>query len=241
MSLTAGQRPLSPDETLRLTDFARALQGGRPRRRALPSDPPGHSGVAQSRRRRRAAAARRRHVTLTVLPDELVLDGRSAAKPDAALGELAALLHAHLIGEMRLLGDLAPRRVAHVSRPGARAARRHPRTRRHRAGLDGRRRRRRSSSGRSTTPRCCASAAAGSTATGTGSSITISKASCRTWTTNRCRRCSTSPRIQARFKEFTEQLVTQAAEGGRRSKKGVVLRVLQALADFVARQHIQSN
>ena len=38
-----------------------------------------------------------------------------------------------------------------------------------------------------------------------------------------------------RFKEFTEQLVTQAAESGARGKKGVVLRVLQALADFVAR------
>jgi hypothetical protein len=40
----------------------------------------------------------------------------------------------------------------------------------------------------------------------------------------------------ARFKDFTEKLVTQAAEGGRRSKKGVVLRVLQALADYVARE-----
>ena len=39
-----------------------------------------------------------------------------------------------------------------------------------------------------------------------------------------------------RFKDFTEKLVAQAREGGRRSKTGVVLRVLQALADYVARE-----
>jgi hypothetical protein len=40
-----------------------------------------------------------------------------------------------------------------------------------------------------------------------------------------------------RFREFTEQLVAKASEGGRRGKKDVVLRILQALADFTARHH----
>jgi hypothetical protein len=42
---------------------------------------------------------------------------------------------------------------------------------------------------------------------------------------------------QNRFKEFTERLVAQASEGGRRSKKETVLRVLQALADYAAREN----
>ena len=37
---------------------------------------------------------------MTVLPDGLQLGGRSSARPDPALAELAVLLHSHLIGEM---------------------------------------------------------------------------------------------------------------------------------------------
>ena len=37
-----------------------------------------------------------------VLPDGLLLDDRTPARADAALGELATLLHSHLIGEMTI-------------------------------------------------------------------------------------------------------------------------------------------
>ena len=37
---------------------------------------------------------------MTVLPDGLLLDERAPARPEAALAEMAALLHSHLIGEL---------------------------------------------------------------------------------------------------------------------------------------------
>ena len=37
-----------------------------------------------------------------MLPDGLLLDERAPARPDAALSELAALLHSHLIGELTI-------------------------------------------------------------------------------------------------------------------------------------------
>src|SRR4029453_5892185 len=37
---------------------------------------------------------------LTVLPDGLLLDEQAPARPDAAVNELAVLLHSHLIGQM---------------------------------------------------------------------------------------------------------------------------------------------
>jgi hypothetical protein len=39
---------------------------------------------------------------LTVLPDALLLEGRAPARADAAIGELAALLHVHHVGEMTI-------------------------------------------------------------------------------------------------------------------------------------------
>jgi hypothetical protein len=44
-------------------------------------------------------------VTLTVLPDALVIEGRTPAKPDPAIGEFADLLHDRLIGELRVERD----------------------------------------------------------------------------------------------------------------------------------------
>jgi hypothetical protein len=46
--------------------------------------------------------------TLTVLPDALLLHGEAPSRPDSSIGELAALLHGHQIGEMTLLEDMAP-------------------------------------------------------------------------------------------------------------------------------------
>ena len=37
-----------------------------------------------------------------MLPDGLLLDDRMPARADASLGELATLLHSHLIGEMTI-------------------------------------------------------------------------------------------------------------------------------------------
>ena len=38
----------------------------------------------------------------SIHPDTLVIDGRSPRRPDAAIGELAVLMHERLIGEIRI-------------------------------------------------------------------------------------------------------------------------------------------
>jgi hypothetical protein len=110
---------LAVDETLRLTEFARACKAAA---RVVALYPPTHPTIT-------AALARIRHVTarlrrsdsgahrdtlgpggtvLTILPDSVHLDGRSAGRADNALEELASLLHSQSIGELRLIGDLSP-------------------------------------------------------------------------------------------------------------------------------------
>jgi len=100
--------PLGPVESARLTDFARACKAAA---RAVVLYPSGHPAIA-------ATLGRIAHITsagslsdqlkITVLPDSLLLDERPAARPDAAISELAALLHSHLIGQMTILpgGDV---------------------------------------------------------------------------------------------------------------------------------------
>lgn len=236
MSLTGGPQPLSPDETARLTDFARACKAAARVVALYPSTHPAIQAsldrVADGARRLRSEA----DVTLTILPDEIALDGRSAAKPDQAIGELAALLHTHSIGEMRLLGELTAIEwhtflgLVATSAEDIRAQ----------GGI------------------VRAWMAAG------GGPIELRQIDYTEVLRDRTSGLDSEwDRIinhylegelsdlddeamealldiaedPGRFKEFTEKLVTQAAEGGRRSKKGVVLRVLQALADFVARTH----
>jgi HEAT repeat protein len=91
---------LAPDDTARVTEFARACKAAA---RAVILYPPGHPAIGATLGRIvhvTSAAKLSAPITLTVLPDGLLLDGRAAAKPDPAIGELAALLHAHLIGEI---------------------------------------------------------------------------------------------------------------------------------------------
>src|SRR5437660_347669 len=83
---------LTPEEAARLMEFARACKAAA---RAVLLYPGGHPAIA-------ATLGRIVQVTsppqltaplrLTVLPDALLLDGRAAARPDAASGQLAVLL-----------------------------------------------------------------------------------------------------------------------------------------------------
>jgi hypothetical protein len=101
----AAALPLGPSETARLTDFARACKAAA---RAVVLYPFGHPAIA-------ATLGRIAHITsgaslleplkITVLPDGLLLDERAPAKADAAIGELAVLLHSHLIGQMTVHPD----------------------------------------------------------------------------------------------------------------------------------------
>jgi HEAT repeat protein len=98
---TTSARPtLTPDELLRLTEFARACKAAA---RAVMLYPAGHPAIG-------ATLGRIVHVTsrealpgpigITVLPGDLMIDDRGAARTDAAVAELATLLHSHLIGRL---------------------------------------------------------------------------------------------------------------------------------------------
>jgi hypothetical protein len=100
--LTDAPAPLDAADTARLTDFARACKAAA---RAVVLYPPGHPAIA-------ATLGRIAHITspatqpvplkIRVLPDGLLLDDRPPARGDAALTELAVLLHSHLIGEITI-------------------------------------------------------------------------------------------------------------------------------------------
>lgn len=95
--------PLAADEAARVTDFARACKAAA---RAVVLYPDGHPAIAATLGRIvdvTSTARLRGSVTIAVLPDDLRVDGRAAPRPDRAIGELAALLHGHLIGEMTVL------------------------------------------------------------------------------------------------------------------------------------------
>lgn len=95
---------LPADLAFRLTEFARACKAAT---RSVSLYPEGHPAIISSLSRLVDTATRATAggpLTITVLPDALLVDGRSAARPDAAVGELAGLLHQHLVGELRVLG-----------------------------------------------------------------------------------------------------------------------------------------
>jgi hypothetical protein len=106
--LTDAPAPLDAKETAQLTEFARACKAAA---RAVVLYPPGHPAIAATLGRITAITsppALEAPLKLRVLPDGLLLDDRTPARADAALGELASLLHSHLIGEMTIQpgGDL---------------------------------------------------------------------------------------------------------------------------------------
>src|SRR6185369_5205582 len=92
--------PLDAKETARLTDFARACKAAA---RAVVLYPGGHPAIAATLGRIAqitSPAALAVPLKITVLPDGLMLDDRPPARPDAAVAELAGLLHSHLIGQL---------------------------------------------------------------------------------------------------------------------------------------------
>jgi HEAT repeats/PBS lyase HEAT-like repeat len=92
--------PLSPEDSARLTDFARAFKAAA---RSVVLYPSGHPAITATLARMVQLTARETlpaPLRISVLLDTLLLDDRAPTRPDAAIGELAVILHSHVIGEM---------------------------------------------------------------------------------------------------------------------------------------------
>jgi len=92
--------PLSPAESNRLIEFARACKAAA---RVVTLYPSGHPAIATTLGRIAQLTSEEQlpaPLKINVLADTLMLDGKPLGRTDAAITELAALLHEHLIGEL---------------------------------------------------------------------------------------------------------------------------------------------
>ena len=94
--------PMPAPQSAALADFARSCKAAARSVSLYPATHPAIQGalsrvVSASRRLTEAG-----NVTIAVLPDALVIDGRAPTRPDPAIAELADLLHDRLIGELRI-------------------------------------------------------------------------------------------------------------------------------------------
>jgi len=97
--------PMPAPESAALADFARSCKAAARSVSLYPATHPAIQGalsrvVSASRRLTEAG-----NVTIAVLPDALVIDGRAPVRPDPAIAELAGLLHDRLVGELRIEAD----------------------------------------------------------------------------------------------------------------------------------------
>jgi len=100
--LTDEIQTLSPQDTARLTEFARACKAAA---RAVVLYPDGHPAVGATLGRIVQVTANSvlpAPLQIGVLADGLRLEGRAAARPDPALAELATLLHGHLVAALTI-------------------------------------------------------------------------------------------------------------------------------------------
>jgi hypothetical protein len=97
--------PMSAPQSAALADFARSCKAAARSVSLYPATHPAIQGalsrVVNASRRLTEAG----NITLTVLPDALVIDGHAPVRPDPAIAELAEHLHDRLIGELRVESD----------------------------------------------------------------------------------------------------------------------------------------
>ena len=91
--------PLPADASAGLIAFARACKAAAHAVVLYPAEHPTISGALSSLATAAQAATASGALTIGVTPDTLTVDRRQIAKPDAAVTELAALLHAHQVGQ----------------------------------------------------------------------------------------------------------------------------------------------
>ncbi|MGD9905491.1 MAG: HEAT repeat domain-containing protein [Vicinamibacterales bacterium] len=100
--------PLSAETSAKLIDLARACKGAA---RVVAMYPATHPAIQDALGRMTAAgtaAVADGPFQITVTPETLQVGGRTLARPDLAVAELATLLHAHSVGELQLTAQLTP-------------------------------------------------------------------------------------------------------------------------------------
>lgn len=100
--------PMNAEDAGRLAEFARACKAAI---RVVAMYPPTHPNIQAALDRMvaaGAAATERGPLTIAVRPDTLLVSGRLMPRPDAAVDELAVLLHRHQVGELTLQAPLTP-------------------------------------------------------------------------------------------------------------------------------------
>jgi HEAT repeat protein len=96
---------LAASDAARLTEFSRAFKAAA---RAVVLYPDAHPAITATLGRLAhltSSAQLPRPLRISVTADSLLVGGQGVTRPDAAIGELAALLHAHLIGEITINPD----------------------------------------------------------------------------------------------------------------------------------------
>lgn len=97
MSAAVPSEHLPPDVARSLAEFARACKAAA---RAVSLYPAAHPAIRISLSRLTDVVAKATvggSLVIQVLPDALQIDGRAAQRPDGSIGELATLLHEHLV------------------------------------------------------------------------------------------------------------------------------------------------
>jgi len=98
--------PLSADTSNKLLDLARACKAAA---RVVSMYPATHPAIQDALARITSAGTRAvgdGPFLITVMPDALFVGGRTLARPDQAVTELASMLHAHSVGELNIVGQL---------------------------------------------------------------------------------------------------------------------------------------
>src|SRR5688500_11757688 len=101
-STTPTTEPMPAQRSGLLAEFARACKAAA---RAVSLYPGTHPAIGASLSRLVSASGRLTgdgRIVCTVHPHILAIDGQSPVRPDAAIGELASLLHERLIGALTI-------------------------------------------------------------------------------------------------------------------------------------------
>ncbi|PYR69833.1 MAG: hypothetical protein DMF88_04690 [Acidobacteria bacterium] len=102
MATPAPTEPMSAEQSTALAEFARSCKTAARSVSLYPATHPAIKGalgrVVTASQRLTGAG----DVTIAILPDLMVIEGKAPAKPDPAIGEFAELLHHRLVGELHI-------------------------------------------------------------------------------------------------------------------------------------------